>query len=308
MDAGTTLTYGITNGTGGSTIVSGTTYDVSKAGTYGTLYLASANGAYVYVPNTTAINALTANAVETFTVSASDGLLSDPRTLTINLTGVNDIPIVTAAPTVTGTAKVGNALSTTDGTWTDADNNTLTYTYQWYRATDAAGTGAAVITGHLGGLYADHVRRAKSRQGRRHRQRHQRSSTRRRSPPTPPSPTPTRPTASLRRSPAPRRSGSADHHHRHLGRYRRDTLTYTYQWYRATDAAGTKPPRSAARIGQLHADTSTRTSSSRSWSPPTTPMEARPKPPRPLTRRSPTLTRQTASFRRSPELPPSAMR
>ena len=99
------------------------------------------------MPNSSAINALTANAVETFTVSASDGLLSDPRTLTINLTGVNDIPIVTAAPMVTGTAKVGNALTTGNGTWTDADNNTLTYTYQWYRATDSSGTGATAING-----------------------------------------------------------------------------------------------------------------------------------------------------------------
>ena len=54
---------------------------------------------------------------------------------------------MTAAPAVTGTATVGNTLSASTGTWTDADNDTLTYTYQWYRATDAAGTGAAAISG-----------------------------------------------------------------------------------------------------------------------------------------------------------------
>ena len=48
---------------------------------------------------------------------------------------------------VTGTATVGNALTTSTGTWADTDTDTLTYTYQWYRATDAAGTGAAAITG-----------------------------------------------------------------------------------------------------------------------------------------------------------------
>jgi hypothetical protein len=54
---------------------------------------------------------------------------------------------------ITGTAKVGNALSTSDGTWTDADNNTLTYTYQWYRATDSNGTGAAAISGATSSSY-----------------------------------------------------------------------------------------------------------------------------------------------------------
>ncbi len=73
--------------------MNGTTYDVSKTGTYGTLYLLSTTGAYVYVPNAGPINALIANTTENFTVSASDGTLSDPKTLTINLTGVNDIPI-----------------------------------------------------------------------------------------------------------------------------------------------------------------------------------------------------------------------
>ena len=69
---GTTLTYGISNGTTGGT-VGATTYDVSKTGSYGTLYLLSTTGAYVYVPNAGAINALTANATETFTLTTSDG-------------------------------------------------------------------------------------------------------------------------------------------------------------------------------------------------------------------------------------------
>ncbi len=56
-------------------------------------------------------------------------------------------------PAVTGTATVGNALSASTGTWTDADNNTLTYSYQWYRATDAAGTGAAAISGATSASY-----------------------------------------------------------------------------------------------------------------------------------------------------------
>ena len=125
-------------------------------------------------PNASAINALTANMTETFTLSASDGLLSDTKTLTINLTGVNDIPIMTVAPVVTGTATVGGTLSASTGTWTDADNNTLTYTYQWYRATDAAGTGVSHHGSDLGDVLADHARRTQVCQRRCHRQRRQR--------------------------------------------------------------------------------------------------------------------------------------
>ena len=50
------------------------TYDVSKTGTYGTLYVKSTTGAYVFVPGDTAINALSAAASETFDVTASDPL------------------------------------------------------------------------------------------------------------------------------------------------------------------------------------------------------------------------------------------
>lgn len=46
--------------TGGATVVDGITYDVSMLATYGTLYLKSADGGYVYVPNSTA-NALSTN-------------------------------------------------------------------------------------------------------------------------------------------------------------------------------------------------------------------------------------------------------
>ena len=48
---------------------------------------------------------------------------------------------------VTGTTIVGNALTTSTGTSADTDGDTPTYTYQWYRATDAAGTNASAITG-----------------------------------------------------------------------------------------------------------------------------------------------------------------
>jgi hypothetical protein len=92
---GSTLTYGITSGTNGSTTINGVTYDLSRVGSYGTLYVRSTNGAYAYVPNNTAINALISNASESFTVTASDGSLSGSNTLTVDVTGANENAIVT---------------------------------------------------------------------------------------------------------------------------------------------------------------------------------------------------------------------
>ena len=57
-NSGATLTFGINGGTAGSTVMDGVTYDVSKAGPYGTLYVDSTTGAYTFVPNNDAINAL----------------------------------------------------------------------------------------------------------------------------------------------------------------------------------------------------------------------------------------------------------
>ncbi|CAO4175715.1 VCBS domain-containing protein [Methylorubrum populi] len=103
-DTGDTPVFGITGGTasthsvtaGDSTV---TTYDVQKAGTYGTLYLNSASGAYTYEPNDTAIEALKEAAQETFQFTVSDGALSNTQTYTVNLTATNDIPTFTSAAT-----------------------------------------------------------------------------------------------------------------------------------------------------------------------------------------------------------------
>jgi len=74
-----TLTYGIQSGT-----VSGAT--VTRIGTYGTLTLTTATGAYTYTPNGAAIEATGANTSEDFTVTVSDGTNTVTQTLTVNLT------------------------------------------------------------------------------------------------------------------------------------------------------------------------------------------------------------------------------
>jgi VCBS repeat-containing protein len=47
----------------------GASYNVSETGPFGTLYVNSSTGAYTFVPNDTAIKALTATTTETFTVT-----------------------------------------------------------------------------------------------------------------------------------------------------------------------------------------------------------------------------------------------
>ncbi|HAX89121.1 MAG TPA: hypothetical protein DCY91_23360, partial [Cyanobacteria bacterium UBA11370] len=82
-----TLIYGISGGnveSGISTLV----------GTYGTLTVNTTTGAYTYTPNATAINALTANATDSFTFTVSDGSLSASQSFTVNITGANDTAVI----------------------------------------------------------------------------------------------------------------------------------------------------------------------------------------------------------------------
>ncbi len=145
------LTYGIDTGTtGGSHVVGGVTYDISKVGTYGTLYVVSTGadrGKYLFEPNNTSINALAAAASvsDNFTVTASDGNTAGSNTLTVNVTGANDTPINTLAPSASGTYAVGQTLTAAAGTWTDAEGTALTYSYQWYRADNGSGLNSAPI-------------------------------------------------------------------------------------------------------------------------------------------------------------------
>ena len=66
-----TLTFGISGGPPAARYIDGVTYDVSKAGPYGTLYVDSTTGAYTFVPNSDAINALMAPTTTSFTITVS---------------------------------------------------------------------------------------------------------------------------------------------------------------------------------------------------------------------------------------------
>jgi hypothetical protein len=60
------------------------------------------------------------------------------------------IPIVTAAPTVTGTAQQGQTLTATTGTWGDEPDS---YTYQWQHC-DASGANCTDVAGATAATYA----------------------------------------------------------------------------------------------------------------------------------------------------------
>ncbi len=95
---------------------------------------------------------------ETFTVTLSsptNASLADSTAsgTILNDESVNQAPVNTQAPLLSGTATVGNALSANTGSWTDADSDPLTYSYQWYRADDNSGTNLALISGAISASY-----------------------------------------------------------------------------------------------------------------------------------------------------------
>jgi VCBS repeat-containing protein len=121
---------GIAGGEVGPVVIAGATYDVEKPGSYGILYLNSATGAYTYVPNNDAINALKAPTTDNFTITASDGLASASQTFTVDINGTDDASVIsgTTAGTVAALAMTAVAAAaathdapTATGTLTDTD-------------------------------------------------------------------------------------------------------------------------------------------------------------------------------------------
>jgi VCBS repeat-containing protein len=110
-NSGATLTFSINGGTAGSTVIDGVTYNVSKVGPYGTLYVASTTGAYTFVPNNDAINALTAPTTTDFTITVSDGTLSANQPFTIAINGTNDAAAISGA--TNGTAIESSSVANT---------------------------------------------------------------------------------------------------------------------------------------------------------------------------------------------------
>ena len=95
VDANTTLTYGIQG-------VSASGGVASLAGTYGTLAVTTATGAYTFSPNEAAINAASTTISETYTVNVSDGSAITNLMYTVNINGVpeDEVPVNLLVATV----------------------------------------------------------------------------------------------------------------------------------------------------------------------------------------------------------------
>ena len=109
---GNVLTYSISSptSTAANYVSNGVTYDISKAGLFGTLYVESATGKYVYTPTASSIDALNTgdSRSETFTMTVSDSIASPvSQTFDISITGANEIITGTSvSETLTGTAGI----------------------------------------------------------------------------------------------------------------------------------------------------------------------------------------------------------
>jgi len=150
---GGALTFGISGGTAGNSVLDGASFDVSQAGPFGTLFLNSASGAYTFVPNNNAINALQAPTTESFTITVSDGSLSADQTFTIAINGANDAAHISgttagAAIEAGGTANGVHGLPTVSGTLTDTDvdNPPNTFTAVSTPTASLGGYGTFTIT------------------------------------------------------------------------------------------------------------------------------------------------------------------
>uniref|UniRef100_UPI000AA61847 DUF4347 domain-containing protein n=1 Tax=Azohydromonas lata TaxID=45677 RepID=UPI000AA61847 len=95
--------------------------------------------------------------LDAFTVVALDDQAAQsasPVSVKVVVAAVNDAPVNAAVPVVTGTHRVGQQLTAGSGTWSDADGDSLSYSYQWYRSSDAAGSGEVAIAGATALNYA----------------------------------------------------------------------------------------------------------------------------------------------------------
>ncbi|WGS23081.1 DUF5801 repeats-in-toxin domain-containing protein [Bradyrhizobium sp. ISRA463] len=150
---GFTPVFGISGGIAGNTVLGGVTYNESETGAFGTFYLNSASGAYTFVPNNDAINALKSNTVQTFVITLSAGSFSTEQAFNITIVGVNDASIISGATTGSVVAAVG-VTSASPGlliatgllTDTDVDDPANTFTAVNSPIRSAGGYGTFTIT------------------------------------------------------------------------------------------------------------------------------------------------------------------
>ena len=140
VDAGATMAYGLTGGL----LVGGV---LTKAGSYGTLAVTAASGDYTFTPNAAAINALSASTTETYVVTVSDGTATTMN-LVINLTGVNDPPVVVVPiADFTVNKDAANVVTNLTTTFADIESSAVSLTYAVVGNTNAALVTATITQG-----------------------------------------------------------------------------------------------------------------------------------------------------------------
>ncbi|MEN9763041.1 MAG: hypothetical protein RI906_2867, partial [Pseudomonadota bacterium] len=156
-DSNATLTYSIAGETSGSYTVGSNTYNRRVIGDYGTLYLASASGAYEFVPDDNAVEGLKAAISEGFSLSVSDGTASASRMLTVSITAANDLPGFTLSTVSFTDTTADDSFTPASGSLapTDRDNNeVLTFSLGSSSANTTGPTGYDLYkTGNYGTLY-----------------------------------------------------------------------------------------------------------------------------------------------------------
>ncbi|MEN3348545.1 MAG: hypothetical protein V7632_2180 [Bradyrhizobium sp.] len=147
------LAFGLLGGAAAKMVQGQQAYDLSSVGTFGTFYLNSTTGAYTFVPNNDAINALKANATQSFTITVSDGTLSTSQVFSIPIVGANDAAHIfgPTTGTVVGAVGVTNAspgllIATGTLTDTDVDDPANTFTAVSSPTKSSGGYGTFTIT------------------------------------------------------------------------------------------------------------------------------------------------------------------
>jgi hypothetical protein len=117
-DPDSAVTYGIAGGT----VASGIS---TLVGTYGTLAVNVTTGDYTFTPDNAAINGLITGTSANFSVFATDGTLTDTKSLAVNITATDDSPIA-QAQSVSANEDIPQAGSVVA---TDADTAPASVTY-----------------------------------------------------------------------------------------------------------------------------------------------------------------------------------
>ncbi|WP_445216481.1 VCBS domain-containing protein [Bradyrhizobium sp. Pa8] len=153
------LTFGISGGATGATALQGAIYDVSKTSSYGTLYLNSTTGAYAFVPDSGAINALKAPTTDSFVITVSDGSLSAEQAFTININGADDAAIISGTTTgasieLGGVANAVSAPAATTGKLTDVDVDDPANTFAAVKSPTKSAHGYGTFTMTADGVWS----------------------------------------------------------------------------------------------------------------------------------------------------------